>query len=644
MKKNTKLLSHSHRLDALQEEVLSITIPYLKAKKIGFIKLPTGCGKTRLAIKIAMAMSARRVLWLTKGRELLSQTALEVISHGHWEKVSRFDGYYKGYDADFLVASVSTMGKISYLHRFDRDYFDLIIIDECHHSVTSQHRKALDWFNGYKLGLTPVAERLDRQDISAVIGERIFELDTEEAEERKLISKTKTKVIIHASFNGDIKNKDVLLNGRTMDRKVISQKRNDHIIEYYNREIKGFCRDQGVIPKTLIFCKSVAHSKIINKLFNDNNISAVAIDSKQRRKLRDEKYDDFVTSRSRTLINVGILGEGNNIPDINSTIHLRKTSSLALMLNQIGRGTRFIEGLKESNYALFFVEAQIGKNLSTGIGEGLDYKDTSFDLYDGADPVVKDVTYQELVLKINQIMTRDYKWNKENIKERVAFFYKTRGHAGRFDLRARNGLPCPTTVEKLFGTVANLFIELGIPYRECKFNEIKPEEIMQLVLAFKKKKGNLTVNDLGQKNNLPSQKMIYKHFGTWSNFCSVIGIKSSSRKHYTREDILTNVYDYVIKHDTKHITRGKWKRAHGLPTHDAVENHFGSFGNLYIAFFDKYGIKIYDYRTRLSEGDIIWAIDSPLSLRKRAKILGVAHQVLATAILKYQGKPAHRAH
>ena len=124
-----------------------------------------GSGKTYLAAFDALNFSPKRLLYIVHEGSILKKS-LETFQDVFGNSVSYgiFSGESKEMDADFVFATNITMAKSCEL--YPKDYFDYIIVDECHHATAQTYRDIMNYFQPeFLLGLTATPERLDNQDV-----------------------------------------------------------------------------------------------------------------------------------------------------------------------------------------------------------------------------------------------------------------------------------------------------------------------------------------------------------------------------------------------------------------------------------------------------------------------------------------------
>jgi DNA repair protein RadD len=99
--------------------------------------------------------------------------------------------------------------------------------------------------------------------------------------------------------------------------------------------------------RAIVFCVSIEHSKHVAAQFREAGYAALHIDGTTADDIRDMAIDDFERGAIQVLCNVDLCGEGLSINAIECVILLRPTQSLAVYIQQVGRGLRTWPGKKE---------------------------------------------------------------------------------------------------------------------------------------------------------------------------------------------------------------------------------------------------------------------------------------------------------
>ena len=131
--------------------------------------------------------------------------------------------------------------------------------------------------------------------------------------------------------DGDYQNKemDMLLNKKPS-------------IERLYRSLEEFGKDR----KGIVYAINISHAQKITKLYQENGVKAIAIDSKTPATERQLDIEAFKKGDIQVLVNVDIFSEGFDCPDVEFVQLARPTLSLAKYLQMVGRGLRVAKGKK----------------------------------------------------------------------------------------------------------------------------------------------------------------------------------------------------------------------------------------------------------------------------------------------------------
>lgn len=346
-------------LDKVQLAAVRAITKSLKTTDRCLVEMATGTGKTRTYVKYLKEHPNLKVLVLTHMNELVSQhvTALKVggIDPGLYTSSVR--------DASkrVVVSSIPTLSRPNHLKKVKRNRFDLIVVDEAHHSPAESWSRILKAFpKAKRLGLTATPFRPDGKQITEIFGGISYSVPFKEAQQKKLIAKHSAKVILTDSvFTGGAAASGDYSKG-ALDRLFASKDRDEVIVKSYNRYGRGGMRTEGLKFKTVCFCINTAHAKRLADKFNAAGIKAnylVGNTKVQSAAQRADIFDKFSKGHAiEVLCVVGIFNEGVDIPDIGCALMVRPTRSNIVYQQQIGRAARRLKGVKDTFVLLDYVD------------------------------------------------------------------------------------------------------------------------------------------------------------------------------------------------------------------------------------------------------------------------------------------------
>jgi len=245
-----------------------------------------------------------------------------------------------------------------YFGEYPADYFDFIIIDECHRGGAndeSNWRGIMEYFSpAVQLGLTATPKRKDNVDTYKYFGEPVYVYSLREGINDGFLTPFKVKRIQTTLDEYQYVSDDTIVEGEIEEGKTYVESDFNRIIEIKPREekrVKIVLSEIDQKEKTIIFCATQNHAAAIRELINQHKDS------------NDPSYCQRVTS------NDGFLGEQHlrefqdnekSIPTILTTsqklstgvdarnvrniVLLRPVNSMIEFKQIIGRGTRLFDG------------------------------------------------------------------------------------------------------------------------------------------------------------------------------------------------------------------------------------------------------------------------------------------------------------
>lgn len=234
---------------------------------------------------------------------------------------------------NIIIASVQSV----YCHLDDYSDIYMICADEAHLFKARTFEHVLKHFRekgSFTVGFTATPVRLDGSPMNTIFDSMVVGPGTRELIERKCLSPytylcpASADVANLKKRAGDYAIEDI---EAIMDGKIYG----DAIREYTE-----LCSEKQGIA----FCCSIEHSKRLAQQFRDAGISAEHIDGDLSKGKRKAVMDRFRAGDIKILCNVNLISEGLSVDGIHVVMLLRPTLSLALYLQQVGRGLRFEPG------------------------------------------------------------------------------------------------------------------------------------------------------------------------------------------------------------------------------------------------------------------------------------------------------------
>ena len=291
--------------------------------------LPTGGGKTVVFSHIAEQAAARgnRICVLVHRQELLRQASASLASlgvrHGLIAANRSMD-----LSQSVQVASVQTLARR--LHKLPAGLFQLLVIDEAHHSNAGTWAKVLQHFASARvLGVTATPCRSDGRGLNVWYSSMVLGPTPAELSELGFLAAARVLAPPGPSMVGLRKRMgDYDLNqaGQILQA---GQAMGD-CLSHYRRYLDG----------QTAFCCSIAHAEAVAELFNQHGVAAASIDGTMDSSTRERLLSDLGAGRLKVLTSCQLIGEGVDVPSVAGCILLRPTQSVSLHLQMIGRCLR----------------------------------------------------------------------------------------------------------------------------------------------------------------------------------------------------------------------------------------------------------------------------------------------------------------
>lgn len=341
-------------------------------KKSAILSMPTGSGKTRTSVYYLlhdMVSQGYQIVWLCHRSMLIEQAAEQFykfspIIKERNNKKEQFkmvciSGKHASVraleeDDDLIISSVQSMcNNTVYLPNILSEKV-MIVVDEAHHTLAPSYRRIIKAIrekrpNAKLLGLTATPVRLTEKATGQLMkifdNKIVFSVTMSDLIADKTLA---TPVYIPVDTNVDI---ETLIN--IDERKYIAKwgelpeslvmkvaktnERNEVIVEEY-------VRNKDKYGKTIIFALNAVHCDSLNEAFKKRGIRSgyvyTMIGNAENQKTINRFNHNEDEDGIDVLININILTEGSDIPDIQTVFLTRPTTSDVLLMQMVGRGMR----------------------------------------------------------------------------------------------------------------------------------------------------------------------------------------------------------------------------------------------------------------------------------------------------------------
>jgi len=299
----------------------------------GMVVLATGLGKTFLAALDIKQFDANKILFIAHREEILKQSSESFKKIMPNKTIGFYQAAIKNINADFIFASIQTLGRKENLINFKPGHFDYIVVDEFHHVGAKSYKNLVDYFKPkFFLGLTATPNRSDNIDILQFCGNN-------EIYRKDLIDGIYLDLLCNFEYYG-INDKFVDYSRMTWRGNKFDIKELDDELTQNNRIAYVYDNWQKHKQKrTLGFCSSIKHCELMADYFNARGHRAVAVHS-QSKANRKESVQLIKNAEIDILFSVDLFNEGIDIPEIDTLLMARPTESKIIFIQQLGRGLR----------------------------------------------------------------------------------------------------------------------------------------------------------------------------------------------------------------------------------------------------------------------------------------------------------------
>jgi len=370
------------------------------------IQMATGSGKTYTAItsiyRLLKHADARRVLFLVDTRNLGEQAEQEFMAYvpnddnrkfTELYNVQRLKSSYVARDSQVCISTIQRMYSllkdeqkedvgdelnpaelvlprtplpVVYNEKIPPEFFDFVVIDECHRSIYNLWRQVLEYFDAYLIGLsaTPdartygffkknVVSEYTHEDAVADgvnVGNEIYAIETEKTRqggtlrERQQVEKRER---LTRRRRWEVQDEDEIYSARQLDRDVVNPDQIRTVIRTFRDRLPEIFPGRTEVPKTLIFAKTDSHAddiiQTVREEFGEGNEFCKKVT------YRAEEDPKSVLSQFRNdyypriAVTVDMIATGTDVKPLECLLFMRDVKSRNYFEQMKGRGTRTLD-------------------------------------------------------------------------------------------------------------------------------------------------------------------------------------------------------------------------------------------------------------------------------------------------------------
>ncbi len=419
LKSDASLRKRLHDIPALPElglrdcQVLAINQleqSFKGAKPKALIQMATGSGKTFTAItfiyRLLKYAKAKRILFLVDTKNLGEQAEQEFMAYLPNDDNRKFTELYGAtrLKSSFIPADnqvyISTIQRmysilkgteldesaeldnpnenkfqakeplpVVYSEKIPQEFFDFIVIDECHRSIYNLWKQVLDYFDAFQIGLTATPDNrtfgyfnqnlvsdygYEKAVIDGVlVPYNVFSIETQISKNGAMIALgekvDKRERLTRKKFWESV-DEDIEYAGKQLDQDIVNPSQIRTIVKAIKDNLPQMFPDRfdkdGAfeVPKTLIFAKTDSHAEDIIQIVREE----FAEENKFCKKITYKSEEDPKTVLSqfrndyypRIAVTVDMIATGTDIRPLEVLVFMRDVKSRSYYEQMKGRGTR----------------------------------------------------------------------------------------------------------------------------------------------------------------------------------------------------------------------------------------------------------------------------------------------------------------
>ena len=370
------------------------------------IQMATGSGKTYTAItsiyRLLKHADAKRILFLVDTRNLGEQAEQEFMAYmpnddnrkfTELYNVQRLKSSFVAKDSQVCISTIQRMYSllkdqdldetaeqinpaemvqpkrplpVVYNGKIPLEFFDFIIIDECHRSIYNLWRQVLEYFDAYLIGLTAtpdnrtygffrknvVSEYAHEQAVAdgVNVGNEIYVIDTEKTQhggQLKADQQVEKRERLTRRKRWEIQDEDVTYAAGELDRAVVNPDQIRTVIRTFRDKLPDVFPGRTEVPKTLVFAKTDSHADDIIQTAREEFAEGNEFCKKITYRVEEDPKSVLAQFRNdyypRIAVTVDMIATGIDVKPLECLLFMRDVRSRNYFEQMKGRGTRTLD-------------------------------------------------------------------------------------------------------------------------------------------------------------------------------------------------------------------------------------------------------------------------------------------------------------
>jgi type I restriction enzyme, R subunit len=371
------------------------------------VQMATGAGKTYMAItaiyRLLKYAGAKRVLFLVDTKNLGEQAEQEMMSYVPLDdnrkftelyNVQRLKSSYVAKDSQVCISTIQRLYAILkdkeldeateeinpaemvlpkqpmpvvYNEKVPPEFFDFIVIDECHRSIYNLWLQVLDYFDASLVGLTATPDNRtygffkknivsDYSHEKAVadgvnVGNEVYVIETEVTKQgAKLKAKqhVEKRQKLTRERRWEQQDEDEQYSAKQLDNDIVNPDQIRTVIREFRDRLPEIFPGRAEVPKTLIFAKTDSHAddiiQTVREEFGEGNAFCKKItyknDEEEPKSVLAQFRNDYYP---RIAVTVDMIATGTDVKPLECLLFMRDVKSRNYFEQMKGRGTRTLD-------------------------------------------------------------------------------------------------------------------------------------------------------------------------------------------------------------------------------------------------------------------------------------------------------------